>query len=149
MNREVGSKLDEAADELKQVLPEWARLARTGNLPGLKDSLLAHYERIRTVVEHVPSHRELMLEAEQLQHVLDTETERSKARLAQAEADLREFQADNPLYTYLRECETFYKTWCGSRGIGAPCGMPSALERNVWAAHERVDQLWKQLPRDH
>lgn len=147
MNREVGSEFDQAAEELKEALPEWAHLARTGNLPGLKDSLLAHYERIRNLVEQVPSHRELRLEAEQVQQALDADTGRAKERLAEAQADLREFRAGNPLYTYLRECETFYKTWCASMGVGAPCGMPSALERNVWEAHERVDQLWEQLPK--
>ncbi|AKU11274.1 hypothetical protein AzCIB_1369 [Azoarcus sp. CIB] len=146
MDREDGSEFERSAEELKRALSDWARLAQAGNLPGLKDSLLAHYARIRTVVEQIPSHRELRLAAEEVQRTLDAQTERARARLAQAESELRDFDARNPLYAYLRECERFHETWCASMAIGNPCGVPSALGPDVWAMHERVAVLQKKLP---
>lgn len=146
MDREDGTEFERAADELKRALSDWARLAQTGNLPGLKDSLLAHFEHIRTVVEQIPSHRQLRLAAEELQCALDMETERARVRLAQAEEKLRDFDLQNPVYAYLCECEQFHETWCASMAIGNPCGVPSALGSDVWAMHERVEVLQKKLP---
>lgn len=126
--------MDQELDDVLRIVPSSAalsgliwecdRLKEQGNIPGMREKLAEKYDEVRSALNRVAEVTRL---AEEL--------ERQRREFHARQGRTSSIDRLTPLYVQ------FYRTWRGTRAIGAPCGFPYSTENELMRLHDEISRL--------